>query len=405
MIGRLIIAVGGWGSDPDDPEELARAKRFLVLTCGLILLLSVFWVLLYAVYDEFLAASIPGAYILLSAVSITVFARTRRFRWFRDSQLALMLLLPAALQLVLGGFANASAVVLWSLVAPLGALVFTSSRGASAWFLAYLGIVILSGVVQAGFPATNNLPPRLVLIFSVMNVGAVSLVVYLLLGQFVRQLHLERLKSESLLLNVLPARVAARLRQNPGQVIAERLDQASVLFADVVGFTPISARLQPEEVVRALDAIFTAFDALADEHGVEKIKTIGDSYMAAAGVPTPRADHAQAIAELALDIQAYCRSHPSVAGSPLQFRVGINSGPLVAGVIGRRKFIYDLWGDTVNTASRMEAHGEPGAIQLTESAYVLLRDDYVCQPHGLVEVKGKGPMQTWYLTGRRPSAT
>jgi class 3 adenylate cyclase len=184
-------------------------------------------------------------------------------------------------------------------------------------------------------------------------------------------------------------------------VIAERFDKASVLFADVVGFTPISAGLAPEQVVELLNEVFSDFDVLADKHGVEKIKTIGDSYMAAAGVPTPRPDHARAIADLAIDIQSYCQAHPMLAGSPLRFRIGINSGPLIAGVIGRRKFIYDLWGDSVNTASRMESHGEPGMIHLTEAAYLELKDEYVCEPRGLVDVKGKGPMPTWFLVGRR----
>jgi guanylate cyclase len=160
--------------------------------------------------------------------------------------------------------------------------------------------------------------------------------------------------------------------------------------------------LTPEELVAILNEVFSDFDALADKYGVEKIKTVGDSYMAAAGVPLPRADHAQALAEMALDIQAYSLSSRWPVDQPLRFRVGINSGPVVAGVIGRRKFIYDLWGDVVNTASRMESHGVPGTIQVTEATYLLLRDQYVCLPRGVVDVKGKGPTPTWHLTGRRP---
>lgn len=398
---RVFDAIGRLGSDPADGEELARAKRFLVLTALLVDALAVFWVLLYWLYDEGLAASIPATYIVFSLASIAVFSRTGSFPWFRNSQLALWIVLPSALQLVLGGFVNGSAVVLWALVAPLGALVFTSSRAARGWFLAYTGIVIGSGVLQAAFPSPNNLPDTLILIFFVMNVLAVSLVVFWLLALFVQQLHAERAKSESLLLNVLPPRIAARLRHEPGRVIAERFDEASVLFADVVGFTPLTADLPPEQLVELLNEVFSDFDLLADKHGVEKIKTIGDSYMAAAGAPSPRADHARAIADLALDIRDYCEHHPLLAGSPLQFRIGINSGPLVAGVIGRRKFTYDLWGDVVNTASRMESHGEPGMIHLTESAYVELKDDYECEPRGLIDVKGKGPMRTWFLVGRR----
>lgn len=191
--------------------------------------------------------------------------------------------------------------------------------------------------------------------------------------------------------------MAARLKEGPG-VIAEHFAGVTVLFADLVGFTPLSARLDPERLVELLNEVFSLFDKLAEQHGLEKIKTIGDSYMAVGGLPVPRADHAEAVAEMALDIQ---RHLTGLAGGGLQVRIGIHSGPVVAGVTGRKKFSYDLWGDTVNITSRMEAHGVKGGIQVTAATYERLKGEYEFAERGVIPVKGKGLMQTYMLVGRR----
>jgi class 3 adenylate cyclase len=176
-----------------------------------------------------------------------------------------------------------------------------------------------------------------------------------------------------------------------------------VLFADIVGFTGLAERLAPPDVVVLLDNVFARWDGLAARHGVEKIKTIGDAYMVAGGIPSPREDHAEAIASMALEMGAELDRCAAESGQTLQVRIGIDTGPVVAGVIGRAKFIYDLWGDTVNTASRMESHGLPGTIQVTERAYERLRDRYDLRQRGTIEVKGKGPMTTYLLISRRDS--
>jgi class 3 adenylate cyclase len=214
-----------------------------------------------------------------------------------------------------------------------------------------------------------------------------------------RRLQAERERSERLLLNVLPAPIAERLKRQP-EVIADGYGEVSVLFADLVDFTRHSQQATPAQVVTLLDRLFTAFDQLARQQRLEKIKTVGDAYMVAGGLPTPRPDHAEAVAEMALGIREEVARHLDAAGRPLQVRIGIDCGPVVAGVIGRDKFIYDLWGDTVNTASRMESHGVPGCIQVTERVYRRLRQGYRFQRRGPVEVKGKGEMITWFLLGR-----
>jgi adenylate cyclase len=214
-------------------------------------------------------------------------------------------------------------------------------------------------------------------------------------------LHEERERSDLLLLNILPEQIANRLKQHPG-VIAEHYDQVTVMFADILNFTPLSALISPGEVVALLNEVFSAFDQLAERHGLEKIKTIGDAYMAASGLPMPRADHATAAAAMALDMQAALAVLNVGRSIPLQIRIGLHSGPVVAGVIGTKKFIYDLWGDTVNIASRMESHSATDAIQITRATYELIRDDFTCRPQGRIAVKGKGEMEVWQIVAAAP---
>ena len=212
----------------------------------------------------------------------------------------------------------------------------------------------------------------------------------------------ERSRSETLLLNVLPRRIADRLKKEPGIVIADRFASATVLFSDIVGFTQMSTQLPAEELVRRLDEIFTRFDGIADRLGLEKIKTIGDAYMVCGGVPLARADHAEAVCEMALEMRQCVDALAAELGSDLRVRIGVHTGPVVAGVIGKKKFIYDVWGDTVNTASRMESHGVPRAIHVSDATYAATKDIYDFESRGTIAVKGKGDMATYLLLDRKP---
>lgn len=223
------------------------------------------------------------------------------------------------------------------------------------------------------------------------------------LERAMQELQEEREKADRLLLNVLPGTIADRLKQEP-LTIADSFDEATVLFADIVDFTGFSANISPTELVELLNQIFSAFDHLAERYGLEKIKTIGDAYMAVGGLPEPRPDHAQAVAEMALAMQREIQRFNRTDGNPFAIRIGINSGPVVAGVIGLKKFIYDLWGDTVNLASRMESQGLGGCIQVTDSAYERLRDYYHFEERGIIQVKGRGEMTTYLLMGRMQEA-
>jgi guanylate cyclase len=217
-----------------------------------------------------------------------------------------------------------------------------------------------------------------------------------MVAYFVGQKNLFQEKSETLLLNILPKEIAAILK-NESRTIAEHYDEASVLFADMVGFTPLSAKLPPVEMVELLNEVFSFFDSLLDKYKVEKIRTIGDSYMVASGVPRGRPDHAKALVHMALEMREYVMSHTFGKGQRVKFRIGINSGSMIAGVIGKRKFVYDVWGDAVNIASRMESHGMGGAVQITQDTYELIKEEFVCEPRGTVNVKGKGEMEVWLV--------
>ena len=404
------------GVVPFDSDEERVRKATLTLTSALITVLAVIWVSTYGALGLWLSALIPFAYQVASVASIAVFARTKRYRFFRASQLSMMLVLPFLLQWSLGGFGQSSAVALWALMAPLGALVFLELRRAFPWFAAFVALVAVSGLIDARLTEAG-VPGWIVIAFFVMNVVGVSTTVYLVLQYFMRAreriladlgekheaLQAEQEKSERLLLNILPVPIAARLKESP-EVIADGFPDVTVLFADIVDFTPLADRLPPEEVVAVLNRVFSAFDVLTQRHDLEKIKTIGDAYMVAGGLPIPRPDHAEAVAELALDMRDEAGRCGRDIGLPLAIRIGIDTGPVVAGVIGRRKFIYDLWGDTVNTASRMASHGLADQIQVTGRAYERLKGGYELHERGEVDVKGKGPMTTHFLVGRVPSA-
>jgi len=213
-------------------------------------------------------------------------------------------------------------------------------------------------------------------------------------------IEVEKNRTQELLYNILPAEIAEILKTHP-KVIANYHEKVSILFADVVNFTPLSATLDPKELVELLNRFFSQFDVLVEKYGVEKIKTIGDCYMVAAGIPSPKADHARVLALMGLEMLEISNHWTSKYGHRLPLRIGINSGPVVAGVIGYKKFAYDLWGDTVNTASRMESQGSEGKIQISEQFYHLVKDEFEVEARGEIQVKGKGPMPVWYIIGQK----
>ena len=365
------------------------------------------WGILYFLFGQFIAGAIPLSYAIVSSISIVIFHLTRRYRFFLFTQLLLILFLPFLLMIALGGFVKSSAVILWSLLSPLGALLFDEPRRALRWLAAYLVLAIISGFFETHPLASSSLSPTVVTVFFVLNIGTVSAIAIILLAYFVSEknrlfglLRIEQVKAENLLLNILPKEIASILK-NESRTIADHYTEASIMFADMVGFTPLAARLAPVEMVELLNEAFSFFDSLLDKYDVEKIRTIGDNYMVVSGVPRRRPDHAQALVRMALEMRDYVAAHTFGNGQRVNFRIGINSGPLIAGVIGRRKFEFDVWGDAVNIASRMESHGVGGTIQITRATYELIRDEFICEPRGTVNVKGKGEMEVWTVVSEK----
>ena len=268
--------------------------------------------------------------------------------------------------------------------------------------LAFAGLCVLGVLHEPAHPLAWPLPP----ILAAMNAAGIAgmlialVVTYeIAVDRAEREARIANAESEALLLNILPRKVAAQLKHDP-HAIAELYGEVTIVFADIVDFTPLSLRLHPLALVRLLNDVFSAFDELAARYGVEKIKTIGDAYMAVAGLPEPRADHAQLIADLALDMLTVVQRFTDDTGAPMTIRVGISSGMVVAGVIGKSKFLYDLWGDPVNTAGRMESYGLPGRIQVSEATKQLLEKSHRLDYRGEIDIKGKGKVHTWFLSGR-----
>jgi guanylate cyclase len=407
VLDRAIARLTVLGADPHDDEDLRARKALLVLISVLILPVAALWGALYLGFGSPVGV-VPLVYFGVLLGGIAVFSRTRDFpRLLRLNQVDI-LFAPTLSMIPLGGFLEAGGVGLWGILAPLGALVFSDVRSAVRWYVAFVVVFLGSGIAgELLGPVWDPLPNWFTSTMLALNIVVGGAIVFTLLAVFASQrrqaleaLRQEQAKSENLLLNILPRAIADRLKAET-QPIADQHESASILFADVVDFTPWSERLPPADVVGFLDRLFSRFDRLAERHGLEKIKTIGDAYMVAAGVPTPRPDHARALALMALDMLDTMRADDEVGQLGLELRVGINSGPVVAGVIGRKRFLYDLWGDAVNTASRMESHGTPGRIQITRSTYELLADEFECEPRGTIAVKGKGEVEVWHLLGSR----
>ena len=394
------------GSRSEDAPDIQLKKSVLVFGSFMFVVVGLSWGIIYLLNQE-LAGIIPLAYGIISFLSIIHFRITRQYEFFSISQLVLILILPFLLMLALGGYINSSAVILWAFISPIGALSFAKYKQSPLWLAVYLVLLIISGLLQPYVNHANHLPQSLVIVFYVLNLGGVSAIAFVLLYYFVGQkdltyrlLKAEQDRSEALLLNVLPQEIAERLKGGE-EIIADHHPSVSILFADLSGFTPLSTILSPTEMVETLNEIYSHFDSLIEKYGVEKIRTIGDNYMIASGVPKPRSDHAQVLAQLALDMNAYIASLPPVGDRRISFRIGMNSGPVIAGVIGHKKFSYDVWGDAVNIASRMESQGVPGKIQITQASYELIKDDFRFEYNGPVLIKGKGEMVTWFLLGRK----
>lgn len=415
MMARLRAA----GVEPGDTDGVKLQKQLLLFAMGLMTAAPMFWNALYGYLGFKVSVVVPFGYQVISIATLGIYLYNGNFNLFRAVQQMLFLFFPFVLQWSMGNFVTASGVVLWGLLAPVAAVLLYSARESLPWFVAYVVLIAVTAWADSSTATSavtwSSAQLRVSLIFFAINFIAMSSLVYFLLrfaavereksAARAEAAHAELLaeqeRSERLLLNILPSPVAERLKNDSG-TIADGFADVTVMFADIVNFTEIAEGMSPNAIFSMLNKIFSSFDALAEQHGLEKIKTIGDAYMVAGGLNNDESDanYSEAIAAMALDMRDVLANDFVVNRQRLDIRVGIGTGPVVAGVLGKKKFIYDLWGDTVNIASRIAADGTPGLIQVDATTYRRIRGAFTFDAPRTVRLKGKGATQVYRLTGR-----
>jgi adenylate cyclase len=417
---RAALPGGLRGPPPPLTPEEKLSGDMLMLTTGFMMCAAALWLAVYWSMGYQYSTAIPLIFQGLSFVTITLYWKLRRLQAFAVVQLALILFTPFAMQWAIGNFVNSSGVSLWGLMAPVGAVTVLGTRQSMPWFFAWLFMTVMAGVFDYMLSGTvQRFDLQTVAVFFVLNFAAISVMIYSLLWYFANEkqklraqvdasheeIRLERDRSERLLLNILPPAIAERLKRNEANIAQGHAD-VTVLVGDIVGFTRMTEELSPVETVKILNDVFSVFDDLADRYHVDKIKTIGDAYMAAAGLETGAQIHyADAIASMALEMQAKIDEYRRRTRAKIEIRIGVGTGPVVAGVIGKKKFIYDMWGDTVNVAFRMAADAPAGAIQMDSTPYRRLQHRFRFGESQEVDIKGKGLMQVYRLEGPIREAT
>jgi adenylate cyclase len=400
------ITTRGFWHNITKPTDNSLSNAILAILVFAESLVCVFWIFTLSGLGEGYAmmALVPYVYIIVSYVSLLIFYRSKRFSYFTFTQLVMLLVMPFFMQWAIGGYEASSGIAIWAILSPIGALMILGTRQSTPWFALFLLLAAMSWKLNylfsgSSMPIPNNIKDT----FFLMNIIGTASILYAVMRYFQSQkertllaLNLEQARSERLLLNILPKSIANRLKNNDMR-IADSHEAVTILFADIVDFTAMTSTMPPAELVDLLSQLFSRFDGLADRHGLEKIKTIGDGYMVVGGAPAERDDHATVIAQLALQMQQELATFNTLTNRELQLRIGISSGPVVAGVIGTSKFAYDIWGDPVNMASRMEKTSLPGTIQVSECTYALLKDMHTLESRGLIDIKGKGEVNTYIL--------
>jgi class 3 adenylate cyclase len=417
----FFVCLRDAGFVTDDSAEVRLQKSLLILATGLVCFASMLWLFFYWQLGPQFPTTIPLLYQALLLGNLVVYFRTCDYRIFSNVQLALFLFMPFVTQWSVGNFISASGVSLWALLAPIGAILCIGAREALAWFFAYLVLTAFSGAVDYYLgdvmAAHVKVSTHTAVFFFALNFAAISAIVFLLLRfsatekqkiearlrEAHAQLRIEQERSEQLLLNILPGPIAERLK-NSRQPIADGFADVSVMFVDIVNFTRVAEKLNPQQVFAMLNRIFSSFDELAEKFGLEKIKTIGDAYMVAGGLTDTRSDYTEALADLALVMRDLLRRDLEVNAYELEVRIGIGTGPVVAGVVGTKKFIYDLWGDTVNLASRITGEGAPGMIQVDTATFAKLRESFDFMAPQSIYLKGKGRTIVHRVVGRKARA-
>lgn len=398
-----------------DAEEDKLRRSLLIFACALMNFAVMVWLAIYWYMGLQFSTNFPLAYQLVSISSLIYFLKTGNFVVFRFIQLSLFLFAPFIMQWSIGSSATSSGLMLWALLAPVGAVVVAGWRESIPWFIAYIVLTAVSGFFDyyLGAGEMSGIPLQTVGVFFSLNFAALSSIIYFLVRYFVlgtdrikaqlsqqHQLLVEEQgKSERLLRNVLPGHIARRLKDKQG-LIADGHSDVTVMFADVANFTQLASQISPEQIVELLNTVFSGFDGLSEKHGLEKIKTVGDAYMVVGGLTREPKEYVQHVAEMALEMREFVASNPDLSRHNLAIHVAIATGPAVAGVVGVKRFVYDLWGDTVNVASRLTDAAPAGKILVDKTTYDRLRQDYRFEPPLNISVKGKGDVAAYSLSGK-----
>lgn len=427
MIRRLRQRLNELGTraieDAGNEQDQLR-RTLLVFASALMGFASMLWLGIYWAMGIKFSATVPLAYLTATAVSLVYYLQTRNFDVFRFVQIGLFLFVPFVMQWSIGSYVSSSGVMLWALLAPVGALLVYDARQSIPWFVAYVVLAGVSGVFDYYLASDlpKNVSMQTIAVFFTLNFVAMSTIMYVLVTYFVRQrekmqmaldsqhvqLLTEQAQSERLLLNILPAPIAERLKAS-SETIADGFANVTVMFADIKDFTRLSGAQPPIVIVESLNRVFSHFDGLAERYALEKIKTIGDAYMVAGGLAerthnVSTGDSAQqthAMLSMALDMLDYMETLPPVGDTRLKLHIGICTGPVVAGVIGLKKFIYDLWGDTVNLASRVTDKAEAGSVLVDIHTHQRMQSLYEFEGPITLDVRGKGAVEAYKLIRRR----
>jgi adenylate cyclase len=405
----------------EDSEQEKLNKTLLIFACGLMGFGAMLWLAIYWAMGIKFSVTVPLTYLAISALSLGHYLWKRNFEFFRFSQVTLFFFVPFMMQWSIGSYVSASGVALWALLAPLGVMIFQGPRQSMPWFAAYVMMTGVSGFFDYYLTDgdQSGVTMQSIAVFFTLNFLAVSSIVYLLISYFVRQrdklelalnrqnmlLADEQEKSERLLLNILPGPIARRLKDQ-NATIADGFSDVTVMFADIIDFTRLAEEMPPKFMVTLLNEVFSHFDMLAEKHHLEKIKTIGDAYMVAGGLMEHHRnpgeahvdrDYSAAMCAMAIEMRDYMNMLSGIRKARLQIHIGIGTGPVVAGVIGMKKFIYDLWGDTVNIASRVTSEAGPGMIYVDTTTYKRVRQGFEFEGPRTVNVKGKGELMVYRL--------
>jgi class 3 adenylate cyclase len=398
-----------------DTQEEKLRSNLLIFACAFMNFAVMLWLAIYWMMGQNYSTNIPLAYQAVSLSSLVYYLKTRNFETFRFVQLSLFLFAPFVMQWGVGSSVTSSGVTIWALLAPVGAVVVAGWRESIPWFVAYVILTAVSGFFDyyLGIGNTGGLELKTIGVFFALNFVAMSSILYFLVRYFVletekiknqldqkhSQLIEEQKKSENLLLNVLPTNIAQRLKDHQ-TLIADGHSDITVMFADITNFTQMTEQMAPKQMVGLLNKLFSWFDSMTDKYHLEKIKTIGDAYMVVGGLTRNREDYVKNMVDMALEMRDFISSHTDFSRYNMGIHIGIATGPAVAGVIGSKRFIYDVWGDTVNIASRLSDDGKKGEILADKTTYYRMRTQYIFEPPVIVDIKGKGEMQVYKLLGK-----